>query len=134
MELEGRDDPLDQGESRTSWAAVYTTNLTVEVTRRLTPYGIVDFSPTVSPSSVYTVVISYGERLWKGEVEELSTDIYIFLTRDGTNRVKVVEHGGWPSWADESVIVERVTPPGLHTFTLATSSSNKKFIAIATRR
>ena len=67
-------------------------------------------------------------------MKELSTSIYLFLTRDGTNWVKVVEHGGWPSWVDESVIVERVTPPGLHAFTLDTSPGNKKFIAVATRR
>lgn len=153
------------GEPRTSWAAVYATELTTGLTQRLTPHGIADFSPAVSPSGVYTAVASYGERGWSGEVEELSTDIYIFLTRDGTNRVKVVEHGGWPSWVDEStlyfhrrsvednwisvykatlpnqgpisiesVIVERVTPPGLHAFTPATSPGNKKFIAVATRR
>jgi hypothetical protein len=34
----------------------------------------------------------------------------------------------------ESVIVERVTPPGFHAFTPATSPGNKKFIAVATRR
>ena len=37
-------------------------------------------------------------------MEELSTDIYIFLTRDGSNRVKVVEHGDWLSWVDESTL------------------------------
>ncbi|KAJ6685364.1 DPP6 N-TERMINAL DOMAIN-LIKE PROTEIN [Salix purpurea] len=142
----------DPGEPRTSWAAVYATELTTGFTRRLTPHGIADFSPAVSPSGVYTAVASYGEKGWSGEVEELSTDIYIFLTCDGTNRVKVVEHGGWPNWVDEStlyfhrrsvednwisvykatlpsqgpisiesVIVERVTPPGLHAFTPATS-------------
>ncbi|KAJ8762850.1 hypothetical protein K2173_022979 [Erythroxylum novogranatense] len=87
---------------RTSWAAVYSTELTTGVTRRLTPYGIADFSPAVSPSGIYTAVVSYGEKGWTGDVEELSTDIYLFLTRDGTRRVKVVEHGGWPSWVDDS--------------------------------
>jgi len=153
------------GEPRTSWAVVYATELTIGVTQRLTLHGIADFSLTVSPSYVYIVVASYRERGWCGEVEELNTDIYIFLTRDGTNWVKVVEHGGWPSWVDEStlyfhrrsvednwisvykatlpnhgpisiepVIVERVTPPGLHAFTPAASPGNKKFIAVATRR
>ena len=51
------------GEPRTSWAAVYSTELTTGVTRRLTPHGIVDFSRAVSPSSVYTAVASYGERM-----------------------------------------------------------------------
>ncbi|KAJ9166693.1 hypothetical protein P3X46_021403 [Hevea brasiliensis] len=155
----------DPGKPRASWAAVYSTELKTGLTRRLTPYGIADFSPAVSPSGVYTAVASYGESGWNGDVEELSTDIYVFLTRDGTQRVKVVEHGGWPSWVDDttlyfhrrseedewisvyrailpsgapistdSVIVERVTPPGLHAFTPATSADNNKFIAVATRR
>ncbi|PON91532.1 Tol-Pal system beta propeller repeat-containing protein [Trema orientale] len=152
------------GEPRTSWAAVYSTGLKSGVTRKLTPYGVADFSPAVSPSGTWTAVASYGVKGWDGEVEELSTDIYVFLTRDGTRRVKVVEHGGWPSWVDEStlyfhrrgedhwwsiyrailpsnghisvesVVVERVTPPGLHAFTPATSPGNKNFIAVATRR
>lgn len=152
------------GKPRTSWAAVYSTELKSGTTRRLTPYGVADFSPSVSPSGNLTAVASYGAKGWDGEVEELSTDIYVFLTRDGTQRVKVVEHGGWPCWTDEStiyfhrrgedqwwsiyrailpvngeisvdsVVVERVTPPGLHAFTPATSPGNKKIIAVATRR
>ncbi|KAB1199492.1 Protein TolB [Morella rubra] len=154
----------DTGEPRTSWAAVYSTDLTIGLTKRLTPYGVADFSPAVSPSGVWTAVASYGEKGWDGEVEELNTDIYVLLTRDGTQRVKAVEHGGWPCWVDEStlyfhrrgddkwwsiyraklpvegpittesVVVERVTPPGLHAFTPATSPGNKNFIAVATRR
>lgn len=94
----------DTGVPRTSWAAVYSTHLKTGLTRRLTPYGVADFSPAVSPAGTYTAVASYGEKGWNGEIEELGTDIYIFLTRDGSGRVKVVEHGGWPSWADESTI------------------------------
>ncbi|KAF5735487.1 hypothetical protein HS088_TW15G00994 [Tripterygium wilfordii] len=94
----------DPGVPRASWAAVYSTELTTGLTRRLTPFGIADFSPAVSPTGIWTAVASYGERGWTGEVEELSTDIYIFLTRDGTHRVKVVEHGGWPSWVDDSTL------------------------------
>ncbi|OMO55007.1 WD40-like Beta Propeller [Corchorus olitorius] len=154
----------DPGEPRTSWAAVYSTHLGTGLTQRLTPYGIADFSPAVSPSGNLTAVASYGSQGWDGEVEELSTDIYVFLTRDGTQRVKVVEHGGWPCWVDdstlyfhrrsedqwisvyrailpkdkplstESVSIQRVTPPGLHAFTPATSPGNHKFIAVATRR
>ncbi|KAK3029176.1 hypothetical protein RJ639_038728 [Escallonia herrerae] len=152
------------GVPRTSWAAVYSTHLENGLTRRLTPYGIADFSPAVSPSGVWTAVASCGEKGWNGEVEELNTDIYVFRTRDGSDRVKVVEHGGWPSWADEStiyfhrrsgdnwwsvykailpmngrvsvdsVVTRRVTPPGLHAFTPAASIANKSFIALATRR
>ncbi|GMH00939.1 hypothetical protein Nepgr_002778 [Nepenthes gracilis] len=155
----------DSGAPRASWAAVYSTHLGTRLTRRLTPKGLADFSPSVSPSGVWTAVASFGERGWDGEVEELRTDIYVFLTGDGSRRVKVVEHGGWPCWVDdytiyfhrrsdedgwwsvyratlprvgrvstESVAVKRVTPPGLHVFTPATSSGNKEFIAVATRR
>lgn len=154
----------DSGVARTSWAAVYSTQLSTGLTRRLTPYGVADFSPAVSPSGVWTAVASYGEKGWDGEVEELGTDIYVFSTQNGSSRVKVVEHGGWPSWADEStfyfhrrgedgwwsvyrailpengllsvdsVVTERVTPPGIHSFTPAASVSDKTFIAVATRR
>lgn len=154
----------DPGKPRSSWAAVYSTDLMTGLTRRLTPNGVADFSPAVSPSGFWTAVASYGEKGWTGDVEELKTDIYVFLTRDGTRRIRVVEHGGWPCWVDdstlyfhrrgddewwsiyratlpsegpistESVVVERVTPPGLHAFTPATSTGNKNFIAVATRR
>ncbi|CAN0892277.1 Tol-Pal system protein TolB [Linum grandiflorum] len=152
-------------EPRASWAAVYSTDLKTGSTRRLTPYGVADFSPAVSPSGVYTAVASYGGGGWKGEVEELTTDLYVFLTRDGSERVKIVEHGGWPSWVDDStlffhrknqfddwisvykaswpidspissdsVVIERVTPPGIHAFTPAAAPGNYDFIAVATRR
>lgn len=155
----------DPGRPRTSWTAVYSTELTTGSTRRLTPKGIADYSPAVSPSGVWTAVASYAEKGWSGDVEELGTDIYVFLTQDGSSRVKVVEHGGWPSWVDdstlyfhrrcedgwwsvfrasfkieggkvitESVVTQRVTPPGLHAFTPAASAGNKSFIAVATRR
>ncbi|EEF42113.1 conserved hypothetical protein [Ricinus communis] len=155
----------DPQKPRASWAAVYSTGLKSGFTRRLTPYGVADFSPAVSPSGVYTAVASYGARGWNGEVEVLSTDIYAFLTLDGTQRVKVVENGGWPTWVNDStlyfhrrseedgwisvyrailpsrgptsidsVIVDRVTPPGIHAFTPASSPGNNKFIAVATRR
>jgi Tol biopolymer transport system component len=152
------------GVARTSWAAVYSTHLKTGLTRRLTPYGVADFSPAVSPTGVWTAVASGGERGWGGEIEELDTDIYVFRTADGSGRVKLVKHGGWPSWADEStlyfhrrgedgwwsvfraslvrspannvvsVVTQRVTPPGLHAFTPAASVANKSFIAVATRR
>ncbi|CAI0544270.1 unnamed protein product, partial [Linum tenue] len=70
----------------------------------LNPIRIADFSPAVSPSGFLTAVASYGQNGWNGKMEELSTDIYVFLTRDGTQRVKIVEHGGWPSWVDDSTL------------------------------
>ncbi|PIN07744.1 hypothetical protein CDL12_19687 [Handroanthus impetiginosus] len=155
----------DPGKPRESWTAIYSTHLANGTTRRLTPKGVADYSPAVSPSGVWTAVASYGEKGWQGDIEELGTDIYVFSTRDGSNRVKVVEHGGWPSWADDStlyfhrrgenrwwsvyrasfnirdgeidinsVVTQRVTPPGLHAFTPAASVANKRFIAVATRR
>ncbi|OIT03254.1 PREDICTED: uncharacterized protein LOC109225373 [Nicotiana attenuata] len=154
----------DSGVPRTSWAAVYSTQLSSGSARRLTPKGVADFSPAVSPSGVWTAVASYGKKGWTGDVQELDTDIYVFSTRDGSGRVKVVEHGGWPAWADEftlyfhrkcddgwwsvfkavlpkagqlgvdSVSTHRVTPPGLHAFTPAASTANKNLIAVATRR
>ncbi|CAA7047836.1 unnamed protein product [Microthlaspi erraticum] len=154
----------DPGKPMASWAAVYSTGLKTGATRRLTPPGIGDFSPAASPSGNWTAVASYGEKGWSLAAKELSTDIYVFLTRDGTQRVKIVELGGWPSWVDErtlyfhrksddgwisvyrailpktgpvstkSVTVQRVTPPGIHAFTPATSPNNNNFIAVATRR
>ncbi|KAF5791234.1 putative transcription factor WD40-like family [Helianthus annuus] len=154
----------DTGVARTSWAAVYSTQLSSGLTRRLTTEKVADFSPAVSPSGLWTAVASSGEKGWGGEVEELDTDIYVFLTQNGLDRVKVVEHGGWPSWVDDStfyfhrrgedgwwsvyvailpqdmpfsvdsVVTRRVTPPGLHSFTPAASLTKKNIIAVATRR
>ncbi|KAJ4950662.1 hypothetical protein NE237_027494 [Protea cynaroides] len=154
----------NSGVPRKSWAAVYSTNFITGKTRRLTPYGIADFSPSVSPSGIWTAVASSGEKDWEGEVKNLNTDIYVFKTVDGSERNKLVDHGGWPCWIDdftlyfhrrsedgwwsiyraslprlgrirtEFIAIERVTPPGLHAFTPAASPSNKNFIAVATRR
>ncbi|MQL73324.1 hypothetical protein Taro_005646 [Colocasia esculenta] len=147
----------DSGVPRLSWAAVYSTHLSTGETRRLSPPGVPDFSPAVSPSGEWTAVASWGERAWAKDNQDLNTDIYVFRTRDGSGRRKVVDHGGWPTWADESTLffhrncedgwwsvfravlgegpseatVERVTPPGLHAFTPA---AGKGFVAVATRR
>ncbi|MQL72742.1 hypothetical protein Taro_005148 [Colocasia esculenta] len=147
----------DSGAPRRSWAAVYSTHLPTGETRRLTPGGVADFSPAVSPSGEWTAVASSGERGWTGEAQELLTDIYVLRTRDGSERAKLVGHGGWPTWADDStlffhrkcedgwwsvfravigegpsaVAVDRVTPPGFHAFT---PSAGRGFVALATRR
>ncbi|XP_068648043.1 uncharacterized protein [Aristolochia californica] len=148
----------DSGEPRKSWAAVYSTELKTGETVRLTPTGIADFSPALSPSGEWTAVASSGERGWTGEIDDLKTGIYVFKTKDGLGRRLVVEHGGWPVWADESsiyfhrpsedgwwsvyraslrvdslAVIERITPPGLHAFTPA-AVPGSNFIAIATRR
>ncbi|KAL5993134.1 hypothetical protein ACLOJK_014056 [Asimina triloba] len=147
---------------RQSWAAVYSTHLRTGETRRLTPPGIADFSPAVSPSGEWTAVVSAGERGWQGEIEDLKADIYVFRTRDGSERVKIVDHGGWPTWYDdrtlffhrqgddgwwsvykasiawktpyEFAIVERFTPPGFHAFTPVAGRRITGFVAYATRR
>uniref|UniRef100_B9HY79 Uncharacterized protein n=1 Tax=Populus trichocarpa TaxID=3694 RepID=B9HY79_POPTR len=111
MEPEGRDDPPDQG------GILMKDKPTVSGDYLVKKERLVYMSTHENPGELRT-----------------SWAAYIFLTRDGTNRVKVVEHGGWPTWVDESVIVERVPPSGLHAFTPATSPGNKKFIAVAMRR
>ncbi|MQL73323.1 hypothetical protein Taro_005647 [Colocasia esculenta] len=147
----------DSGVPRVSWAAVYSTHLPTGETRRLSPPGVPDLSPAVSPSGEWTAVASWGERAWTKEIQDLNTSIYVFRTRDGSGRRKVVDHGSWPTWADESTLffhrkcddgwwsvfravlgegpfeasVERVTLPGFHAFTPA---AGKGFVAMGTRR
>ncbi|KAG0498434.1 hypothetical protein HPP92_003125 [Vanilla planifolia] len=148
---------------RQSWAAVYSTHLPTGATTRLTPTGVADFSPVLSPSGRWIAVASSGQRGWSGEVQDLNTSIYLFKSSDGSLRTSIVEHGGWPSWADESNIffhrqssegwwsvykasistegdapylisIDRITPPGFHAFTPAASSTAPGLVAVATRR
>ncbi|KAL6894424.1 hypothetical protein ACP4OV_008522 [Aristida adscensionis] len=148
---------------RRSWAAVYSTHLPSGSTRRLTPPGVADFSPAVSPSGEWTAAASPGPGGWAGEVEDLTTDIYVFRTSDGSQRTLVIRDGGWPCWADEATLffhrrdsdgwygvyrakisvtdaevsvasVERITPPGFHAFTPAASPGAPGLVAVATRR
>ncbi|KAK4256400.1 hypothetical protein QN277_009272 [Acacia crassicarpa] len=44
------------GVPKASWAVVYSTHLKSGSTRRLTPYGVADFNPSVSPSGIFTAV------------------------------------------------------------------------------
>lgn len=88
-----------------SWSAVYSTCLRTGHTVRLTPRGIVDYSPSISPSGKWAMVASYGERDWElGRSLDLSTDLYAFKTEDGSARRIVAEGGGWPTWADENTV------------------------------
>ncbi|KAF0912368.1 hypothetical protein E2562_014022 [Oryza meyeriana var. granulata] len=154
---------IPAAEPRSSWAAVYSTELSTGRTRRLTPVGVADFSPAVSPSGEWTAVASPGPAGWNGEVEDLRTDIYVFRTSDGSRRSLAIHDGGWPSWADETTVffhrrdsdgwysvyrakisvtddevaagsVERITPPGFHAFTPAASPGAPGLVAVATRR
>ncbi|CAN6297115.1 unnamed protein product [Urochloa humidicola] len=151
------------GAPRQSWAAVYITHLPSGSTRRLTPHGVADFSPAVSPSGEWTAAASSGPDGWVGKVENLHTDIYAFRTSDGSRRTLAIRNGGWPTWADDTTLffhrrdshgwygvyraklsfaagevsaasVERVTPPGFHAFTPAASPGAPGLVAVATRR
>ncbi|XP_057445514.1 uncharacterized protein LOC130737706 [Lotus japonicus] len=147
-----------------SWSAVYSIAVngggTIE---RLTPPGVVDYSPAVSLTGKFIAVASYGSRPWRTlEFHKLDTEIAVFAESDPENRVMVSERGRWPTWSRDSTIfflrvaedgwwsifrVElphsnltqpptppiRVTPPGLHCFTPAAMHDGKR-IAVATRR
>ncbi|KAH9535905.1 hypothetical protein CY35_17G078700 [Sphagnum magellanicum] len=144
---------------RQSWNGIYSTSFSTLVTTRLSPHGVSDFSPSVSPSGEWVMVASTQGRDWDGEVWNLDPDLYIFRAEDGLQRRLVLRNGGWPSWADSSTVFfhrvaedgwwsifkvnpfdvspdkepERVTPPGVHAFTPAASHTGK-WIAVATRR
>ncbi|KAM3279948.1 hypothetical protein ACQJBY_046994 [Aegilops geniculata] len=89
---------------RRSWAAVYATHLPSGRATRLTPPGVADFSPAVSPSGDWTAAASLGEAGWAGEVQDLRTDVYVFRTSDGSRRTLLVQDGGWPCWADDTTL------------------------------
>ncbi|GLJ17707.1 hypothetical protein SUGI_0308960 [Cryptomeria japonica] len=142
-----------------SWSAVYSTSLKTGATVRLTPPGVTDFSPSISPSGKWLMVASYGKtREWEMKhIEDLQTDLYVFSADDGSNRRMVAEWGGWPSWADENTVYfhrraedgwwsiyrlnlldgaiqpKRITPPSVHAFTPCASHTGN-WIAVATRR
>ncbi|KAL4203050.1 hypothetical protein AMTRI_Chr02g266620 [Amborella trichopoda] len=144
-----------------SWAAMYSTCLDSQKTTRLTPVGTVDYSPAVSESGKWIAVASYGSKQWEGDFQELSTDIVVFSSNDGSGRRVLARGGGWPAWSGDSSVFfhrkaddgwwsifrvdiaeneeasllkcHRITPPGVHAFTPAASHSGK-WIAVATRR
>ncbi|XP_065859838.1 uncharacterized protein [Euphorbia lathyris] len=149
-----------------SWSALYSSDLdnqNGDVITRLTPYGVVDFSPAISRSGDFIAVASYGSRPWEGDFHELHTDIVVFKESNPEKRVIVCEKGGWPTWSgDETIYFHRqaddgwwsifqasfpgdlefsefpltpirVTPPGVHCFTPAAMHDGSR-IALATRR
>ncbi|KAL5859322.1 hypothetical protein ACOSQ4_000618 [Xanthoceras sorbifolium] len=146
-----------------SWSALYSTDLNSNIVTRLTPYGVVDYSPGISQTGKFVAVASYESRPWAGEFHELYTDIVVFQESDSDKRVIVCERGGWPTWFGDSTIYFhrqaedgwwsifrvdfpenlefsgfpiapiRVTPPGVHCFTPAAFNDGKR-IAVATRR
>lgn len=151
-----------------SWSAVYSAPFArdvkdVDIITRLTPKGIVDYSPSLSQSGHLLAVASYGSKPWAGEFHHLHTQIVVFPLSDPAKRTVVANQGGWPTWCGDSTIYfhlqaddgwwsiyrvdfdlqgnessefespRRVTPPGLHAFTPAAMHDMKR-IAVATRR
>lgn len=94
-----------------SSSAVYSLDLrptAVEAAagaRRLTPPGVVDYSPAVSPSGRLVAVASYGGRPWDTrDFHDLHTDVVVFPVADPAARSVVAEGGGWPAWAGDSAV------------------------------
>ncbi|KAM0946362.1 putative transcription factor WD40-like family [Dioscorea sansibarensis] len=86
---------------RQSWSSIYSTHLPTSTTLRLTPPDVPDFSPSLSPSGLWTAVSSSGSHPWSGQIQDLFTDIYIFKTLDGSSRTLLLKHGAWPSWSSD---------------------------------
>ncbi|CAN4101890.1 unnamed protein product [Withania somnifera] len=147
----------------TSSSALYSTAIDDGKITRLTPYGVVDYSPAISQAGNWIAVASYGDRRWPGEFHDLTTDIVVFPESEPAKRTVLCKHGGWPTWSGDSTIYfhrqaddgwwsifrvdlsedssnlladpVRVTPPGVHCSTpAAVTHSSKLMIAIATRR
>ncbi|XBI43653.1 hypothetical protein VPH35_108399 [Triticum aestivum] len=95
-------------ECRSPWTVVYRTNLTTGKTDRLTPQGVFDLSPAVSPSGKTVAVASFQGSCWNGEIENLKTDIYVMNVDSeecqGLGRKLPIKNGGWPSWGSDNVI------------------------------
>ncbi|XP_022757752.1 uncharacterized protein LOC111304954 [Durio zibethinus] len=88
-----------------SWSALYSIELHGKRdVVRLSPYGVVDYSPAISKSGKFVAVASYGSHSWKGDFHELKTDIVVFPASDPHNRLVVCERGGWPTWFSDSII------------------------------
>ncbi|KAF9592177.1 hypothetical protein IFM89_012671 [Coptis chinensis] len=139
-----------------SWSAVYETQLDVQTTVRLTPRGVVDYSPSISKSGKFIAVASYEYRSWNRDMNVLETDIVVFPLADPTQRKIVCKNGGWPTWSGDSTIFfhrvaeegswsifrvdlsgtfepsneQRITPYGLPCFT-PSASEDGKYIAFA---
>ncbi|XP_050216395.1 uncharacterized protein LOC126667462 [Mercurialis annua] len=92
-------------ERRQPWTAVYKTNLRTGITQRLTPSGVSDLSPSVSPSGEKVAVASFQGKGWNGEIEDLKTDIYVMnVENNPLDRNRVIENGGWPTWGSDNII------------------------------
>ncbi|KAF2307535.1 hypothetical protein GH714_029544 [Hevea brasiliensis] len=90
---------------RQPWTVVYKTNLVTGKTERLTPPGVSDLSPSVSPSGRKVAVASFQGKGWNGEIEDLQTDIFVMnVEKPPLERKRVIRNGGWPTWGSDNVI------------------------------
>ncbi|XP_074319490.1 uncharacterized protein LOC141656480 [Silene latifolia] len=82
------------------WTAVYKTHLVTGRTTRLTPPGVADLSPSVSPDgkTIAVATLEGKQGGWCGEIEDLQTNIVVFDIANHQNRKKIVTDGGWPTW------------------------------------
>ncbi|WCJ22645.1 hypothetical protein M5689_004724 [Euphorbia peplus] len=105
----------DPHEPFKSWSALYYYDLNVGLDKitRLSPYGVVDFSPAVSRTGDFVAVASYGSHPWRGEFFELDTEVVVFKVSEPEKRMMVCEKGGWPSWGgDHEVYFHRKADDG----------------------
>ncbi|KAK3119908.1 hypothetical protein QOZ80_9AG0677600 [Eleusine coracana subsp. coracana] len=145
-------------ERRSPWTAVYKTNLRTGETERLTPKGVSDLSPAVSPSGKMVAVASFQRNGWQGEIEDLQTEITLMNVdrqkQGSLGRTRLPIKGGWPSWGSDDAIffhrkddqgywgvyrykistrvTIRVTPAGMDAVTPA--AINESWVAVATIR
>jgi hypothetical protein len=62
-------------------------------------------SPAVSPSGKKVAVASFRAEGWKGEIEDLQTDIFLMnVERPPLERKRLIKNGGWPAWASDNVL------------------------------
>ncbi|KAK9734897.1 hypothetical protein RND81_04G170100 [Saponaria officinalis] len=97
----------DRAKPHQPWTAVFKTNLLNGKTDRLTPTGNGrhDLSPAVSPDGKKVAMASFQRTGgWKGEIEDLRTDIFVMNVDKPSNRKLVVENGGWPTWGSNDIL------------------------------
>ncbi|KAG0603104.1 hypothetical protein M758_10G067000 [Ceratodon purpureus] len=90
---------------RSPWTVVYKTNLVTGITERLTLPNVFDLSPAVSPSGKLLAVASFqANGGWRGQIEDLMTDIFVLNVERPPKRKQLITNGGWPTWASEDVL------------------------------
>jgi Tol biopolymer transport system component len=130
-----------------AWNAVYVMNADGSGVRRLSPAGAADYSPAWSPGGDLIAFAS-------GSGEAGGTDLFV-MKPDGSGRRRVVNNGGWPSFAADGKSLffhsqrqgkwgvwrvnldgshlERLTPPDVEAFTPRASADGKWLVAAVHR-